>query len=124
MYKSLLILITLLLSVALSFTASANKPSENTLSKCPVITVSCPTTEQPYTFTAVLYDAESKSTVSIPNLEYSWTISKGEIASGQGTASMTVDASSTDMRALTATVDVEGLAGECKTRASCTTSPH
>jgi hypothetical protein len=93
-------------------------------SKCPVIAVSCPTSDQPFTFTAALYDADSHEKISNPNIEYCWTLSKGKIASGQGTNSMTVDASSTDMRSLTATVDVGGLDSECKTKASCSTSSH
>ena len=127
MNKSHLILITLLLALTLGFTVSTQKllaKSKDIPSKCPIITVSCPTTGQPYAFSAILYDAETKDKISIPNLEYNWVVSKGEIAAGQGTVSMTVDGSSTDMRALTASVEVKGLAFECKTRASCTTSPH
>jgi hypothetical protein len=121
------ILITLLLATALSFTALASKPpakSKNIHSKCPIITVSCPVTERPHTFTAVLVDAESKGTIPGQNLEYHWTVSGGKIATGQGTFSITMDASSTDMRGITATVDVKGLAPECETKASCTTSSH
>jgi hypothetical protein len=126
MNKSHSILIVFLLAMALSFVISTPEPlakAKNNISKCPTITVSCPTTEKPYTFTAALFDADSGAAIPGHNLEYRWTVSGGKITSGQGTGSIMVDASS-DMRGLTATVEVRGLAAECKTKASCTTSPH
>jgi hypothetical protein len=102
--------------------SSTVSPSHH--SKCPVIAVSCPTSDQPFIFTVSLYDADSHETLSNSSVKYCWTLSKGKFASGQGTNSITVDASSTDMRNLTATVDVAGLDSECNTKASCSTSSH
>jgi hypothetical protein len=92
--------------------------------KCPVISVSCPTADRPFTFTAAVYDSDSREKISNRYVEYCWTLSKGKILLGQGTDSITVDGSSTDMRAITATVDVRGFDSECQTKASCSTSSH
>ena len=117
---------TIVLSaLSLSLAASGRKlstQSETIHSKCPLVEVSCPTTDQPFIFTAGVYDVDSSEKISNLNVEYCWTLSKGKILYGQGTDSMTVDASSTDMGGLTATVDVRGLDSECKAKASCSTS--
>jgi hypothetical protein len=115
----------LLCALSLSFAVYSGRPStfsKPMTSKCPVVTVSCPTADQPFRFTAGVFDADSSEKISNVYLEYCWTLSKGKIAFGQGTDSITVDGSSTDIRAVTATVDVRGLDSDCKTKASCSTS--
>ena len=121
------IIVILLSALSLSFAVSARRPS--TISKpippkCPVISVACPTADRPFTFTAAVYDADSREKISNRYVEYCWTLSKGKILLGQGTDSITVDGSSTEMRSITATVDVRGFDTECKTKASCSISSH
>jgi hypothetical protein len=119
--------VILLSALSLSFPVSARRPStisKATPPKCPVISVSCPTDDRPFTFTAAVYDADSREKISNRYVEYCWTLSKGKILLGQGTDSVTVDGSSTDMRGITATVDVRGFDSDCKTKASCSTSSH
>ena len=121
------ITVILLLALSLSVAVSAVRPStisKTVPPKCPVISVSCPTADRPFTFTAAVHDADGREKSSNRYVEYCWTLSKGKILLGQGTDSITVDASSTDMRSLTATVEVRGFDSECQTKASCSTSPH
>ena len=93
--------------------------------KCPLVTVSCPSTgQQPYTFIATVIDPETKEKISNLNVEYCWTLSKGKIAYGQGTNSITVEGNSPETRSITATVDVRGLDSECNTKASCSMAIH
>jgi len=127
--KPQLLSITMILLSALSLSVAVSAGRPSTISKaipakCPVIAVSCPTTDQPFMFTAAVYDADSREKISNLYVEYCWVLSKGKILFGQGTDAITVDASSTDMRGITATVDVRGLDSECKTKASCSTSSH
>ena len=121
----LTITLILLSAMPVSLTVSTVKPAAIYPSippKCPVITVSCPTTDRPFTFTATMYDTDKKEKFSNQYVEYYWTLSKGKILQGQGTDTITVDGSSTDIAGLTATVDVRGLDSDCKTKASCTRS--
>jgi hypothetical protein len=50
---------------------------------------------------------------------FKWEVSAGTISSGQGTHSITVDASKTFRSSFTATVDVGGFDRACQTSASC-----
>jgi hypothetical protein len=52
---------------------------------------------------------------------YTWTLSAGTIASGQGTPQITVDTSGLAGNSVTATVELGGLASECETRAASAT---
>jgi len=88
--------------------------------ECPIVSVSCPASrEPPIVFTASLNRAGANRTV-----KYCWTLSKSKIASGQGSEIITVDASSTETRGLTATVEVIGLPQSCANKASCSLSSH
>jgi hypothetical protein len=123
----LITILFLLSALSRSVALSAGRPSTTSRAippKCPVISVSCPTADRPFTFTAAVYDADSREKISNRYVEYCWTLSKGKILLGQGTDSITVDGSSTDMRAITATVDVRGFDSECQTKASCSTPSH
>ncbi len=89
--------ITTIFLSALSLSAGGFAPPFGTTinaipPKCPFVAVSCPSTDQPYTFIATVYDAETKERISNLNVEYCWTLSKGKIAHGQGTNSITVEA--------------------------------
>ena len=82
---------------------------------CPTVSVSCPDTADPgpITFTANVSGGPGTQT-------YNWSVSAGTIASGQGTSSITVNASAG--QTITATVDLGGLDPNCPKTASCTTS--
>ena len=84
---------------------------------CPNIVISCPETVNigtPVTFTASI----SGGTPNITPV-YNWTVSAGQIISGQGTPSIQVDTTGLAGQAITATVRVEGYELECS--AVCTT---
>ena len=88
--------------------------------ECPTVSVSCPSSqESPLVFTVSVKPAKANRTV-----KYYWTLSKGKIASGQGSETITVDASPIETRGLTATVEVTGLEQSCGKKASCSLSSH
>jgi hypothetical protein len=82
---------------------------------CPNVTINCPDVQQagtPITFTASV----SGGTAGITPV-YNWTVSAGQILSGQGTPTITVDTAGLAGRPITATVSVAGYNLDC--RASC-----
>jgi len=74
--------------------------------------------EQPLTFKAHL---SAFGVYSFPDVMFNWTVSSGQIVSGQGTDTITVDVSQASDRRITAAVEVVGLSHECKNRDSSTT---
>lgn len=83
---------------------------------CPNVAIYCPDTVSlgaPVTFTADLSGGTAGVTPT-----YRWTVSTGEIATGQGTNSITVNTTGLGGRAITATVEVLGYNLTCK--ATCT----
>jgi hypothetical protein len=82
---------------------------------CPTVNVSCPDQADPgpVTFTANVGGGPGSQT-------YNWSVSAGTITSGQGTSSITVNASAG--QTITATVELGGLDPSCTRTASCTTS--
>jgi len=85
--------------------------TSNNLQKvdCPFVSVRCGLESccaSPLQFVAQIRGAESGRKVS-----YQWTVSSGEIVSGQGTSSISVIASK--WASVTATVEVKGLTAEC-----------
>lgn len=89
---------------------------------CPALTVSCPDleTDKPITFHANVTGGEPESKTTI-----TWSITAGKIISGQGTAKLTVSASETERRGLTATASLNGADPSCSsTIASCTIRIH
>jgi hypothetical protein len=70
---------------------------------------------QPLTFKAELSPGANPD----HNLKsFNWTVSAGRIVSGQGTDTITVDASGSSDRAIRVSVEVQGLAPECENRSS------
>ncbi len=90
---------------------------------CPLLTVSCPDdveTDKPITFQANVAGVEPKTQTAI-----TWSITAGKIISGQGTSKITVSASGTERRGLTATASLTGADPSCSTTtASCTIQIH
>jgi hypothetical protein len=82
-------------------------------SDCPTITVACSEDGPTIEFSATVSPEN-------PNLKltYKWTVSRGEIKSGQGTPKITVDAERNG-KGLGATVEVLGLPMTCPNKAGC-----
>ena len=90
---------------------------------CPVLSVSCPDdveTDKPITFQANVTGVEPETKTTI-----TWSITAGKIISGQGTSKITISASETERRGLTATASLTGADPSCSTStASCTIKIH
>jgi hypothetical protein len=85
---------------------------------CPNVSIYCPDVQQagtPVTFTASV----SGGTPGITPV-YNWKVSAGQILSGQGSPTITVDTAGLAGQPITATVEVEGYNLEC--RATCQAS--
>lgn len=93
------------------------QPSEITF--CPHITVSAPLfvwdAKGSLKFSAWVREELTKT---VPT--YLWTVSHGQISSGQGTPEITVQQSGAEYQPLTATVEIGGYAPACEVRASAT----
>ena len=101
----------------------ANKPlpppvKQTQIQDCPRISVSCPDEVRvgnaPIRFQASATGAKPGSEIS-----YNWSVSKGTISRGQGTAVIEVEVTGTDLEGLTATVEVNGFDPNCARVASC-----
>lgn len=94
------------------------KECERPPTACPVITVSCPSDlekDKP-TFEANITGGEPDANTNI-----TWSLTAGKIISGQGTSKITISASETERRGLTATAWLAGADPSCTTTtASCT----
>jgi hypothetical protein len=84
---------------------------------CPEISISCPTGD---------VTVGSPATVSVdvrgggnPSVTYNWSVSSGQISSGQGTPSITIDTTTLGGQTVTATVEIGGLPPECDRTRSC-----
>jgi hypothetical protein len=80
---------------------------------CPTITVACPDEGPTIQFSATVTPENSDL-----KLTYQWTVTRGEIKSGQGTTKIAVDAERNG-KGIGATVDVLGLPSKCGRNASC-----
>ena len=99
------------------------KDCERPPAACPALSVSCPDdveTDKPITFVANVTGGEPDANTTI-----TWTLTAGKIISGQGTSTITVSASETEQRGLTATASLTGADPSCSTAtASCTIKIH
>jgi hypothetical protein len=85
---------------------------------CPTVNIECPDSAKegvPVTFTARVTGGSATVTPT-----YNWTVSSGTITSGQGTLSITVDATGLAGQTIRATLDVDGYGMPCP--ASCSVS--
>jgi hypothetical protein len=91
---------------------------QNQIQDCPTISVTCPEAGRgentPIRFKANVIDGKPRSEVS-----YNWSVSKGRISQGQGTAMIEVDVAAEDLEGLTATVEINGFEPDCNRVASC-----
>jgi hypothetical protein len=69
----------------------------------------------------LIYSVRVKGADPKSAMSYKWSVSVGEIKSGQGTASITVDRPN-NTEGFTATAEVAGLPDGCGNKASCTTT--
>ena len=85
---------------------------------CPTVSITCPergTEEAPITFTANLTGGTATIKPS-----YHWTVSAGQIISGQGTSSITVDTKGVGGQSIRADLEVGGFGTPCP--ANCATA--
>lgn len=106
--------------VSFSSTTVTIAKCERCVPPCPELSVSCPTdlieVGQPANVSANVSGGDPNASIT-----YNWTVSSGTISSGQGTSSISVDTSGlTDGGSVTATVEIGGVAPECRRTASCT----
>ena len=90
------------------------------IAECPKIDMSYP---DPFDEKAPLkFEVRIEGADPNKKLKYSWFVSKGYVKSGQGTASIVVEAEGAERQGLTATVVICGLPYECKNEISSTTA--
>lgn len=91
---------------------------QNQIQDCPRISVTCPDAGRvgntSIRFKASVTDGKPRSEVS-----YNWSVSKGTITQGQGTAVIEVEVTGVELEGLTATVEVNGFDPDCNRVASC-----
>jgi hypothetical protein len=91
---------------------------QNQIQDCPSITVTCPDAgpggNTPIRFKASVIGGKPRFEVS-----YNWSVSKGTIGFGQGTAVIEVEVTGMDLEGLTATVEISGFDPNCNRVASC-----
>ncbi len=91
---------------------------QNQPQDCPRITVTCPDARpgenKPIRFKARVIGGKPGSDIS-----YNWSVSKGTISQGQGTAVIEVEVTGVDLEGLTATVELGGVDPNCNRAASC-----
>jgi hypothetical protein len=98
-----------------------DKETANTIQDCPVISVTCPelgaTGNTRVKFIANVSGGKPKTEIS-----YKWSVSKGTIKQGQGTAVVEIDFAGVGVEGLTASVEVKGFEPNCQRLASCATA--
>jgi hypothetical protein len=125
MFKIYVTSLICLAVISCSFSAQAQdkKQSQESLDlsrqACPAIKLSCPVNPiepgSPISITAQVIGAASKA-----ELTYRWSVSVGDIESGQNTPTIEVDTHSAPFQCLTVTVEVSGLPDSCPKVAACT----
>lgn len=87
--------------------------------QCPTLKMTGPSDDviagQSMYFTANVSGGDAKAYPT-----YNWSVSAGMISSGQGTPAITVDSTGLDGQAVTATVEIGGLAPQCSRTVSAT----
>ena len=91
---------------------------QNQIPDCPSISVSCPDVG-PGGSTLIKFKASVIGGKPSSEVSYNWSVSKGTISQGQGTAVIGVDVTGVDLEGLTATVEVGGVDPNCNRAASC-----
>ena len=91
---------------------------QNQIQDCPTVSVTCPDAgpggNTPIRFKASVIGGKPRFEVS-----FNWSVSKGTISFGQGTAVIEVEVTGMDLEGLTATVEIGGIDPDCNRVASC-----
>jgi hypothetical protein len=88
----------------------------NQIQDCPIISVTCPDVTHGGN-TPIRIRASVTGGKPMGELSYNWTISKGTISQGQGTAA--IEVTGMDLEGLTAVVEINGFEPNCARVASC-----
>ncbi len=91
---------------------------QNQIPDCPRVSVACPDAG-PGGKTLIKFKASVIGGKPVSEVSYNWSVSKGTISFGQGTAVIEVDVTGIDLEGLTATVEVGGVDPNCNRAASC-----
>ena len=91
--------------------------SHSSVEDCPKLIIECPT-DVPESGKTYTVKVRVEGDNSNQELSYNWSVSSGEIIEGQGTSSVKIRISDPS-QGVTATVEVNGLKGDCERVASC-----
>ena len=114
-------LLIALLWIGIASTFALQAFTDNQGSDCPRISVTCPDPGHEEN-TPIRFSASVTGGKPTRELSYCWTVSRGTINKGQGTAVIEVEATGADREGLTATVDIGGFDPKCAHTASCSTA--
>jgi hypothetical protein len=98
-----------------------NRPVQDPNLVCPVLKITCPEAVESgktIRFKATVTGGKSKE------ISYNWTVDKGKIVFGQGTAAIEVDLAGEDCKNVTATVELGGTDPSCNRVGQCTACPQ
>ena len=95
---------------------------EKGAANCPTVSVTCPDTASGGN-TRIKFKANVTGKPK-NEISYHWSITKGTIRQGQGTAVIEVDVTGVGLEGLTATVEVNGFEPNCNRLASCAVAIH
>ena len=91
---------------------------QNQIQDCPKVSVTCPDADRggntPIRFKASFMGGKPRNEIS-----YNWSVTRGTISQGQGTAVIEVELTGMDLEGLTATVEIGGFEPSCARVASC-----
>ena len=91
---------------------------QNQIQDCPGISVTCPDAGRGGN-TPIRFRASVTGGKPMSEFSYNWSVSKGTISRGQGTAVIEVEVTDMDLEGLTATVEIGGFEPNCARVASC-----
>jgi len=107
----------LLILLLLAIPSFPNRRVQDPNLVCPALTVTCPETVE--SGKTIKFKANVKGGKS-KEISYNWTVDKGKIIFGQGTATIEVDLEGQDCKGVTATVELVGIDPSCPRVGSCT----
>ncbi len=109
------VLLTVCTSLAVGFPRSLQQAQTPPPPKCPSLRIVAPDGQQMlediWTFTAWVEEVDSKA-----KLSYSWTVDRGTINTGQGTAAITINRPDLQ-KGILVILDIEGFPEGCATQA-------
>ena len=109
------LLLLLVLAIPVYPTQSVQDPPNIV---CPTLTVTCPDAVE--SGKTIKFKATVKGGKTYKEITYNWTVDKGKIVFGQGTATIEVDLEGRDCDGVTATVELGGIDPVCPRVGSCT----